>query len=311
MQYFSRAIGWMKENKLATLLLALATFYFLQGGFYSQLGVSTGEYVPTRSNYGKVTAPQAGFGGGGVSDIAKSVLPPRSKTPPTDDTADRKVIQNSTLSLQVKDVAQARDQVLNFTRSLGGYMVDSKLSRPQAAASATLTLRVPEAQLEKALGYYRSLAVQVVLENLQGRDVTDEYVDNEERLKILQRNKVRFKEIMDQANEIEDILRVQKEVFNLQAQIDNLIGRQRYLEQNAKLAKVTIYLATDELALPYTPNEPWSPQAVFRRAVRSLVDNLRNLGSLTIWLGVYTILWIPVVGVVWYWHRWQGRMNLS
>lgn len=297
---------------MTAFLAALIVFYFLRGGFYSRLGVSTGEYnTPTRSSLNQVTAPEAGFGGGGAADVAKGLLQPRSKAPPTNDTTDRKVIQNSTLSLQVKDVTQTRDQILNYTRSLGGYMVNSELSRPQTAASATLTLRIPEAQLEKALDRYRSLAVQVVSENLRGRDVTDEYVDNAERLKILRRNKARFEEIMDQANEIEDILRVQKEVFNLQTQIDNLIGRQRYLEQNAKLAKVTIYLATDELALPYTPDEPWSPQAVFRRAVRSLVGNLRSLGSLVIWLGVYAVLWMPTVGIFWYWRRRREKVNLS
>jgi len=82
---------------------------------------------------------------------------------------------------------------------------------------------------------------------------------------------------------------------NLQSQIDSLKGQEQYLEKNAQNAKITVYLASDELALPYTPAKPWRPEAIFKQAVRSLVGTLRGLGTLFIWLVVYSIIWVPAL----------------
>ncbi len=67
------------------------------------------------------------------------------------------------------------------------------------------------------------------------------------------------------------------------------------LEQNAKLAKLTIYLSTDEIALPYAPSETFRPTVVFKLAVRSLVGSLRDIATLAIWVVVYSVIWIPAL----------------
>jgi hypothetical protein len=103
---------------------------------------------------------------------------------------------------------------------------------------------------------------------------------------------------MAKAEKIEDLLNVQRELINLQSQIDSLKGQQQYYEKNAEMAKLTIYLSTDELALPYAPSESWRPQVIFKQAVRSLVTSLRKVGTAIIWLAVYSVVWIPVgVGI--------------
>ena len=85
-----------------------------------------------------------------------------------------------------------------------------------------------------------------------------------------------------------------------QSQIDNLKGQQKYFEQSAKLSKITIYLSTDELALPYAPTNEWRPAVIFKEAVRSLLGTIRSIGSLIIWAGVYIPILIPVLLIIRY-----------
>lgn len=295
-----KILAWIKANKLAALLLLAVGLYLLSNvSLSSFVGYESPSRSSTTSYTGKVAAPEA-----------RGIIPPQSDAPPTTDVDERKVIQTSQLSLLVRDVAQGIEQIKSHTESIGGYMVNSNLSRPQTqeATQGTITVRVPATQLDAVLAYYRSLSIKVGSENLQGRDVTDEYVDLEERLKILRSNKARFEEIMAQANDVDEIIRVQTQIFNLQSQIDSLIGQQRYLDQNAQLAKITLTLATDELSLPYTPDTPWRPTVIFKLAVHSLLSNLQNLGSLAIWLGVYSVIWVPIVIVIWWWRK-RHRLN--
>lgn len=221
-----------------------------------------------------------------------------SKAAPVE-TTDRLVVRDTSMSLQVKDVPSVINRIEQLAAERGGFLVNSSLSKPEGAASGNITVRVPENKRQEAMAEFRSLAVKVVSESVLGTDVTDQFVDNEARLEVLNRTKAKFEEIMARALTVQDLLEVQRELINLQSQIDSIRGQQNYLEQTAKLTVITVYLSTDDLALPYAPDASWRPAVVFKHAVRSLLVSVRKLGTLGIWLGVYSVVWVPIVGVGW------------
>jgi hypothetical protein len=206
--------------------------------------------------------------------------------------------------LVVDDVRQKADQVLDYVQGKGGYMVSSSIRRPEEVPFGTIVVRVPSQELRPTLDHLRGLAVKVTSEYLSGRDVTDQYIDLEERLETLNKTKTKFEGILDQATEVEDILNVQRELINLQKQIDNLKGHQQYLEKTAENAKITVYLSTDEWSLPYAPEgEAFRPRVIFKQAVRSLVLSFRKLGKAGIWIAVYAPIWLPVLFLIWWWKK--------
>ena len=308
MNKMRRLIDWIKRNKL-TALLGLIVLYFLLRNSFG---------IPTLSRSRRAAAPSyPGFGG--TADVAlelgalqglrsPSILPPSSReAPPTTDVEDRLVVRETNLSLLVEEVRQTSDKIISFVETQGGYMVSSTISQPEEAPFATIVVRVPSDTLRETMDYFRSLAIKVSSEHITGRDVTDEYVDIESRLATLEKTKARFEEIMDRATKIDDILRIQREVISLQSQIDSLKGRQQYLEQTARLARVTIHMSTDEIALPYTPSETFRPNVIIKLAWRSLVRNLRKISTATIWIGVYSVIWIPVLGSIVFIKRWKAK----
>lgn len=227
-------------------------------------------------------------------------LPYPEDVPPVE-TDERLVIENSSLSLLVEDVSASVDRVRSAAESVNGFLVNSNVHTPEdGAAFGTITVRVPNEQRSQVLAQLRDMSVRVINENIDGRDVTDQYVDLQSRLAVLEETKARFEVLLDQATEIDDLLRVQRELVNLQRQIDSLKGQQEYLEKSAQLSLISVSLSTDELALPYAPDNAWRPQVVYKQAVRSLVRTVRGFGSFAIWSAVYAPVWVPVVAVgVW------------
>lgn len=282
-------INWIKKNKLTALLIVIIFFLLLKNKFPRPYRETS---IPQRLDYGYASKTLPAFGGSG--EIASNIIPPPQEAPPTTDIKNRLVIKESYLSLLVENVLSVQKQIIKKAEGLGGYMVNSNLDNPQEQASATVIVRIPSEKLEQALEYFRSLSVKVISENLQGQDVSDQYVDIEAKLQTLYKTKAKFEEIMEKATQIADILNIQREIINLQSQIDSFKGQKQYLEQSAKLAKLTVYLSTDELALPYAPSEAWRPKVIFKQAVRSLIGNLRRLGTVLIWVAVYSVVWIPV-----------------
>ena len=233
--------------------------------------------------------PKAG-GGGFIPPVGNDFVPT--------DSSDRMVIKESTISLMVKDVAGSIKNIQTLAERSGGYLINSHLSKPQESGSGSISVRVPESKLTDTLAEFRKAGLRVVDEYISGNDVTDQYVDLEARLATLNKTKAKFEQILDQAVQVQDLLNVQRELVNLQQQIDSIKGQQQYLAQSAKLSKVTVYLSTDEFSLPYSPADPWRPNVVFKLAVRSLVMNLRNIGSALIWTGVYSPVWAPILLII-------------
>jgi hypothetical protein len=308
-------IDWIKRNKLASFLLLLIGGYLLIGfisTFLSNRSYSYSTAVP-KAGGGMTSYSSSGDSMGispssGMASVANLSIgsPIRQEVAPSDN-PNRLVIQETNFSLLVKNVSDSNQQITDYAKSIGGFMVSSSLSNPQEAATATLVIRVPQDKMKAVLDFIRGKAVKVVSENLMGTDVTDQYTDIEARLATLNQTKAKFEEIMAKATQVQDILQVQQQIISLQNQIDSLKGQQQYLEKTAQLTKITIYLATDELALPYAPSQTWRPEVIFKTAVRSLVETLRGLGELVIWLVVYSPIWAVVLVIVYFVRRRMRR----
>ncbi|PJE61020.1 hypothetical protein COU86_01245 [Candidatus Roizmanbacteria bacterium CG10_big_fil_rev_8_21_14_0_10_36_26] len=292
-------VNWIKTHKLICVLMAIIIYLLAKNSIFLPR-----TYLNSSSNQGNSVsslqkmAALPYVSGGNLNDI----MPP-SESAPNANIKNRLVITNSYLSLQVSKVAVVQKQVIKKAEELGGYMVNSSIENPSDVASATVTVRIPSKQLENALQYYRSLSIKVISENLQGDDVTDQYVDFAAQLKTYEKTKAIFEQMLDKATNIQDILEVQREIINVQSSIDSIKGQMDYLKKNAEMAKITLYLSTDELALPYAPTDTWRPSVIFKQAVRSLVGTVRRIGSLAIWIGVYAIIWVPILLIVLYIRR--------
>jgi hypothetical protein len=306
-------VSWIKQNKLTTVLL-LVVGYFIWQFFTSTIGVNQlamdsssssgstfGAANPGFSSLGKVSAPE--------STRSVGIAPPTADYAPQSDVSNRLVVTDSYMSLLVANVTEVRGKIVNYAETNGGYMVNSNVNNPQDAPTATVIVRVPSKKIDDALNFYRGLGVKVVNENLNGTDVTDQYVDIDARIKQLETTKAKLEELLDRATAISDITNLTQQILSYQSQIDSYKGQQDALKKNADLAKLTIYLSTDEIALPYTPTETFRPNVIFKLAVRSLVTSLRGIATNAIWFAVYGVIWIPVLLLYIFGRKWWLRRN--
>ncbi len=292
-----KLLAWIRNNKLTFLLLLVAAYLLFQPRL-NRLTKSSSSLTSSRSlvvedSMGEMAVSKSAPAVGG---LAMPVPVPQAA--PQTDVAERMVVEQSYVSMLVDDVRQSVNQVITYIESKDGYMVSSNISQPEEAPFAMVVLRVPQPELRPTLEHLRGLSVRVTSENLQGKDVTDQYFDLEVRLETLNKTKTKFEEILNKATTVQDLLEVQRQLTYLQDQIDNLKGRQEYLEKTAANAKLTVYLSSDEWSLPYAPEKPFRAKVIFKQAVRSLVTALRGLAKLLIWGLVFSAIWLPVLIIV-------------
>ena len=158
----------------------------------------------------------------------------------------RIIVHTARMVLVVEDVAETLDNIADAAHALGGWVVNSDRSSKH---TGSIAVRVPAQALDEAFVRLEALALEVETRAVTSEDVTDEYVDNQSRLGSLRATEQRLLSFLDRADEVEDALLVQKEISELQQQIEAIQGRLNFLEQTAaySLIEVDLKLSAETL----------------------------------------------------------------
>ena len=209
---------------------------------------------------------------------------------------ERMIIRTGDMALVVEDVIGARDEIALLATSFGGYVVSSQISGEEQDMRGWISLRVPEDKFESALAEIRKLAVRVNSESTNSQDITEEYVDLDARLKNAEATEKQYLDLLEKAETVEDILKVYDALARVRSEIEQLKGRLQYLERTAAMGLISVYLEPTVSGKPVVGG--WSALEIFKSAIRGIVTLGQWLGTLAIWLLIFSPLWGTILGVV-------------
>ncbi|NOZ59614.1 MAG: DUF4349 domain-containing protein [Euryarchaeota archaeon] len=184
----------------------------------------------------------------------------------------RRVIKEAQLGLEVQDLDAAMSQLEELAVAANGYVFGSSIyTLPSGQRRGTVTLEIPAGSFEATLGRIRELG-KVLHFSTSGRDVTEEFIDLEARLRNLKRQEERLLELLDRAESVKDVLEVERELWRIRGEVERLEGRLRYLERRTEMARVSV-----ELSEP----EPITASLGLRSALR---EALEGIAKVTRWM---------------------------
>lgn len=208
--------------------------------------------------------------------------------------ADRKIIKDAELSIEVPSPADAQRAVASIAESHGGFVVASETKQTENAEPAKRTLevklvaRVPAAQFNPTVEAIAKLATNVVHNSVSGKDVTEEFIDLEARIRTQRALELQFLQIMKQTGEIADALEVQREIAAVRTEIEKLEGRKRFLENRASLSTITVTIKTPVVIVVSTSG--------FGRNLREAVsDSVDVASAIVLFFTRFVIVMIPIV----------------
>jgi len=150
----------------------------------------------------------------------------------------RKIIQNVTCVIDVKDLKGAYDSVMVKSQEIGGYVANSSIRD----ANSQITVRVPSAKLEDFIKFIDTLGGQNVETSRNADDVTEQYTDVISRLKNLKAQEEQLLTIMKKADTVEDTLKVQSELFRVRGDIEVLQGKINMWDKLVEFSTVVLRL---------------------------------------------------------------------
>ena len=158
----------------------------------------------------------------------------------------RMIVRTVDMALTVGDLAGALQEVQALAEGMNGWVVQS--SR-QEDHRAFISVRVPAERVDEAMGRLRELARKVDSEVSSSRDVTDEYVDHQSRLRNLRASEEQLLELLGQTAKVEELLLVQQELTEVRGQIEEIEGRIKLLEETAAFSLISVSLELEPAAM--------------------------------------------------------------
>lgn len=211
--------------------------------------------------------------------------------------ANRKVLRNAEMTLEVSSTVETQHKVSVIAESHGGFVVNSESKQRENVEPAKrnvdikLVIRVPSDQFGTTIDQIRQLATNLPSESLKSDDVTEEFIDLEAHAKTQKALELQFLEIMKQAKKVEEALEVQRQLADVRAEIERIEGRKRFLENRAALSTITVNLQS--------PTPIVVSSTGFGRSIRDAAsDSVEVATGLILFIVRSVIVMLPVVVLV-------------
>ena len=223
--------------------------------------------------------------------------------------SERKLIKKVSLDVETEQFDTLLPSIEKRVTALGGYIEEmSSFSRSDQYSKdyqgtkylryASMTVRIPRQNLEVFLQEIGE-QTNVTSRSESVTDVTLQYVDLESHKKALLTEQDRLLELMEQAESVEDIIKIESRLSEVRYQIESMEAQLRTFDN--KIDYSTVCLGIDEVER-YSPPESASTGARIRRGFLESVENiLYEIQYAAIWLVInipYGIVWAITIVIV-------------
>ncbi|KRF32171.1 hypothetical protein ASG93_07645 [Paenibacillus sp. Soil787] len=168
----------------------------------------------------------------------------------------RKLIYRANLVMPVEDYSKAQTALRDLVALSGAYILQFSENANTGERGGTYTIKVAANGFVSLLDGLEKMSPSLQ-RNVQGQDVTEEYVDLNSRLKAKQMVETRLLGFMEKASKTDELLAFSNELSKVQEAIEQIKGRIRYLDQNVSFSTIELrmYQQTGNKPLLSDPNK--------------------------------------------------------
>jgi hypothetical protein len=184
---------------------------------------------------------------------------------------ERKVIKTAYIDIEIESgkFEEAMFELTALAEQNGGFVARSESYSDSEGnlTSGYITIRVPSNKYNSALDKIKAMGTIKSISS-SGQDITQEYVDLESRLRNYQAQEEVLLDLMAQSKRVSDSLEVQKELNNVQGEIEVIKGRMNYLDNMVSFSTIDVYFHEPE---PIKTASDWGFVQALKRGLRGAV----------------------------------------
>ena len=158
----------------------------------------------------------------------------------TDINVERKLIKEGRVEFETKNRAATQLQIAESIQKYKGYISSDQEYKYDGKVSTTLVVRIPAKSFDLFLSDATKGVAKFDSKNVDVKDVTEEFLDIEARLKTKKELENRYLEILQKATTVTEMLEVENQIGQLRSDIESIEGRLNYLKSSVSFSTLTI-----------------------------------------------------------------------
>ena len=211
-------------------------------------------------------------------------------------TTNRMIIHQAQLSIKVKDLEETQLKIEKKVTEYGGYIVEANIyKQDEESLRGNITVRIPEKHFQTFLKDTEEEAADVLERNVTGQDVTEQYVDLESRLKSKRVVEERLLDFMGDAKKTEDLLKISTDLSQIQEEIEVIVGRMKYLENQTSYSTIEIAMYENRVIIPHLESKNLDTWEKTKKQLATSVNFILAAGSGLI---VFLVGNLPIIFIV-------------
>ena len=154
----------------------------------------------------------------------------------------QKLIKEANLRFRTKDNKETYSLIDNSLKGFEAYISEESTFNANNRTGFDLTIRVPVERFDSLLNFILTNVNIKKLDNksTQIKDVTEEFIDIEARIKIKKESEQKLSDLLKQSKNLSETLEVQKQLTDLRADIESVEGRLKYLTDQVNYSTIRV-----------------------------------------------------------------------
>lgn len=216
---------------------------------------------------------------------------------------DKKIIKTAYLSIEVTSYELSRKQIDAIIKDYSAYILNENLQNTDYQITNNINIKVPAEKFEKLLEEIAKLAKKTDYQNIEMKDVTEEFIDVETRLSNSRKVEQTYLKLLRKTNSIEDILKIEQKLGEIRTEIESTQGRLKYLNNQVSYSSINLNIY-QKLEFKYIPEKS---ESFFQRLLKALDTGWKGIGTFLLFLIKLWPLWIFAAAG---WYGWKYFVNL-
>jgi len=264
----------MKKNRAVIICMAMLFMMYILSGCGS--GEKTDETATLESPSVETTAPEEFLNKDSVAGKNSQESSAGTYLLET-----RKLIRNVQMTIQTTEFDKTMNRVNSKIEEFGGYVQSSQITGKgydyKGDRSSYMVARIPSDKLKQFLDASEGFG-NIINKSESIEDVTMQYTDTEARQKSLQIEFDRLLVLINTADKLEDIIKLEERLSQVRYQMDSLTAQLKVLENQISYSTLSMEIHEVQLLTPSEKSGMWDRiENGFMNSLYNLRIGLENL----------------------------------
>jgi hypothetical protein len=158
-----------------------------------------------------------------------------------ENTVARKLLKEGNINFQSDSNKDTYDFITALCGEFKAYIANEDQNNFENRLEQRLTIRIPADNFDVFVARLEKQAIKLDNKSVNVKDVTEEFIDIEARLKTKKALESRYNDLLKQAKTVKDVMAVESELSTVRAEIESMEGRLKFLNNRVAYATLNIF----------------------------------------------------------------------